>query len=146
MEKTTKRIIQAFMVGIIVLNCLIYAFILNDSHKKAEDGNAYEISIQNNHLRFLGDISSNVKLEDITSVQFYDNIIPNQNNIKIGTETNDFLVGKTSLEEIGKCTAYLYKNKPYYIKLLTNKSTYIFNLYDKDDTLDLFDELNALIS
>ena len=59
----------------------------------------------------------------------YENNIPRRNSIKIGTETNIFLVGKTSLEGIGNCTAYLYKDKPYYIQLLTNKTTFIFNFY-----------------
>ena len=56
-----------------------------------------------------------------------------------------FPVGQTSLEGIGNCTAYLYKDKSYYIQLLTNKTTFIFNLFDKEDTLDLFNELNLLI-
>lgn len=34
MEKTTKRIILAFIVGIITLYCSVYGFILYDSHTK----------------------------------------------------------------------------------------------------------------
>ena len=105
MEKTTKRIILAFIVGIITLYCSVYGFILYDSHTKGVKGNAYEIKIQNDYLMFLGDMSSSIKLEDITSIQFYENNIPRRNSIKIGTETNIFLVGKTSLEGIGNCTA-----------------------------------------
>ena len=145
MEKTTKRIILAFIVGIITLYCSVYGFILYDSHTKGVKGYAYEIKIQNDYLMFLGDMSSSIKLEDITSIQFYENNTPRRNSIKIGTETNIFLVGKTSLEGIGNCTAYLYKDKQYYIQLLTNKTTFIFNLFDKEDTLDLFNELNLLI-
>lgn len=45
MEKTTKRIILAFIVGIITLYCSVYGFILYDSHTKGVKGNAYEIKI-----------------------------------------------------------------------------------------------------
>ena len=72
MEKTTKRIILAFIVGIITLYCSVYGFILYDSHIKGVKGNAYEIKIQNDYLMFLGDMSSSIKLEDITSIQFYE--------------------------------------------------------------------------
>ena len=112
---------------------------------KGVKGNAYEIKIQNDYLMFLGDMSSSIKLEDITSIQFYENKIPRRNSIKIGTETNIFFFFFTSLEGIGNCTAYLYKDKPYYIQLLTNKTTFIFNLFDKEDTLGLFNELKNLI-
>lgn len=57
--------------------------------------------------------------------------------IKIGIETSDFLTGKTSLKNIGNCYTYVYKNKEYYIKLVTDSRIYIFNLYSKDDTINL---------
>lgn len=146
MDQRTKKIICIFAIVLIMCSCLPYGYILYDSHVKGTNGEAYDIKVQNNYLMFVSDMSSSIKIDEIESVQFYHESIPERNSIKIGTETSEFLTGKTSLKNIGNCYAYVYKNKEYYIKLVTESRIYIFNLYSKDDTINLYNELCSYLS
>lgn len=146
MDQRTKKIICIFAIVLIMCSCLLYGYIFYDSHVKGTNGEAYDIKVQNNYLMFVSDMSSSIKIDEIESVQFYHESIPERNSIKIGTETSGFLTGKTSLKNIGNCYAYVYKNKEYYIKLVTESRIYIFNLYSKDDTINLYNELCSYLS
>lgn len=146
MDQRTKKIICIFAIVLIMCSCLLYGYILYDSHVKGTNGEAYDIKVQNNYLMFVSDMSSSIKIDEIESVQFYHESIPERNSIKIGTETSEFLTGKTSLKNIGNCYTYVYKNKEYYIKLVTESRIYIFNLYSKDDTINLYNELCSYLS
>lgn len=141
MDKRTKRIINIYIGIIVVCSCLLYGFLLYDSHRKGTNGEAYDIKLQDNSLMFIADMSSSIKLDEIESVQFYEEKIPERNSIKIGTETNKFLTGKTSLKGIGNCYVYGYKDKSYYIKLVTENRIFVFNLFDKEETISLFEKL-----
>lgn len=146
MDQRTKKIICIFAIVLIMCSCLLYGYILYDSHVKGTNGEAYDIKVQNNYLMFVSDMSSSIKIDEIEFVQFYHESIPERNSIKIGTETSEFLTGKTSLKNIGNCYTYVYKNKEYYIKLVTESRIYIFNLYSKDDTINLYNELCSYLS
>lgn len=140
-DKRTKRIIGIFTLVIALCSCFLVGFLLYDSHIKGTTGEAYDIKIQGDHLMFIADMSSSIKLDEIKSVQFYNESVPERDSIKIGTGTNEFLTGKTSLKEIGNCYVYVYKNKDYYIKLVTDDRIVVFNLWDKDEAMSLFDNL-----
>lgn len=146
MDQRTKKIICIFAIVLIMCSCLPYGYILYDSHVKGTNGEAYDIKVQNNYLMFVSDMSSSIKIDEIESVQFYHESIPERNSIKIGTETSEFLTGKTSLKNIGNCYAYVYKNKEYNIKLVAESRIYIFNLYSKDDAINLYNELCSYLS
>lgn len=146
MDKRTKKIINIYIAMITISSCLLYGFIMYNSHIQGASGKAYDVKLQNNYLMFIADMSSSIKIDEIEYIQFYDEKVPEQNGIKIGTGTDKFLTGKTSLKGIGNCYVYVYKNKSYYIKLVTENRIFIFNLYDKNHTIYLYNQLNSSLS
>ena len=140
-DKRTERIIGIYTLVIALCGCFLVGFLLYDSHIKGIRGEAYDVRIQDDYLMFIADMSSSIKLDEIESVQFYNESVPEQDGIKIGTGTNEFLTGRTSLKGVGNCDVYVYKNKDYYIKLVTDDRVVVFNLWDKDEAMSLFDNL-----
>ena len=125
-DKRTERIIGIYTLVIALCGCFLVGFLLYDSHIKGIRGEAYDVRIQDDYLMFIADMSSSIKLDEIESVQFYNESVPEQDGIKIGTGTSEFLTGKTSLNGIGNCYVYVYKNKDYYVY---SNPFYVFNYH-----------------
>lgn len=138
MDKRTKRIIGIFIVLMFGLFTFVYGYILQSSSIKGIEGTAYKIEIRDDSLLFLSEFSSSVKLDEINHVAWIEKDVPKRDGVKVGISTRQYLVGKTSLEGIGDCQTYLYINKDYYIKMDTDKGIFVFNLFSKAETEDLY--------
>ena len=63
-----------------------------------------------------------------------------------GEGTSTFLAGDAKDKELGKCKAYVYYDKPYYIIIYTENDTFVFNLPKKQECENLYKQLERYLN
>ena len=135
-----KKILYIFVGTVIILMCFVAGLFLYTSSQKGKQETAYSIHLYNNAVHFEGMVDDVVDFSKIESIA-YKEINFEGKKIGVGEATSIFLVGDAKTEEFGKCRAYVYYDKPYYIVMKTEDSTFVFNLPKEQECKKLYNKL-----
>lgn len=102
----------------------------------------YQMKIKESSVSFTsGGYNLEVELEDIEKVTLLEKL-PDKKLARVnGGATDEYLLGKFRMEDIGNCYMYVYQEYPLILQVETEEMTVFFNSTDVEETKELYEEL-----
>lgn len=140
-----KKLLACFVGIPVILMVLLAFFLMYQSYEKGSSKEAYTISLTQDAIHFNGMVDHVVNFTDIKNIEYKEEAFEGKKS-GAGEGTSTFLAGDAKDKELGKCKAYVYYDKPYYIIIYTENDTFVFNLPKKQECENIYKQLNRYLN
>lgn len=140
-----KKLLACFVGIPVILMVLLAVFLLYQSYEKGKSEEAYTISLTQDAIHFDGIVDHVVDFTDIQNIEYKKETFEGKKS-GAGEGTSTFLAGDAKDKELGKCKAYVYYDKSYYIIMYTENDTFVFNLSKKQECENIYKQLDRYLN